>query len=90
MADGNIMISSDAVRDILRRIRFFHEEVTALSSQCKRAVDNAEALGWKDKSYSDFNDRFKDAFRDIENGLRKCEDELIPDLIRINNAVENF
>ncbi|MFL1706544.1 hypothetical protein ACHJH3_06010 [Campylobacter sp. MOP7] len=90
MADGNIAISQDAVLLVLKKLRLLIEESGDLQSQVKRAISDAEAMGWKDFSYLKFQEHSEDLLRKYNETIREMEDTLVRDLVNLNNSIEGF
>ena len=86
----NIVVSEEAVNDILKKILIMIEEVQILTNQSNRSVSAAELQGWNDMNYIHFKDKFDNAERQIKEGIKEMEEVLVPDLKKILNSIEDF
>lgn len=90
MARGNIVVSQDAVQHVLKRVRSLIEESQILSNQARRALYEAENMGWKDYSYLKFKDNAENILRKYNESVKEAEEVLIKDLVSLNNSIEGF
>ncbi len=78
-----ININFDSVQSILRKCQILLEEVQILVSDIDKDIVNAELEGWNDKRYFMFKDSFEDTKGLFNSGLKKIEEEHIPDLKKL-------
>jgi len=87
---GQISLNKDALKEVVRRLNIFLEETDEQLRTLDRTVANAETDGWNDMYYHEFYEQYSDTALIIRNELKKIEEEILPNLRRLERSADEF
>ena len=84
-SDEQISINRMSLLDVQKKILYLIEAIDEGLGASNKSLLFAEDSGWNDKSYYQFNAKYVEAAHKIKEGLKICEDELIPEIKKIES-----
>ena len=85
-----ISINRDALVDIKRKLVLFAEDTEENIKSLDRSITNAELEGWDDSKYDEFYDKYTELSSNINNEIKRVEEELLPFIKKLETSFDDF
>jgi len=88
--DDQISVNRMSLLDVKKKIMNLIYSLEDNLSSVNKSLLFAEDSGWNDKSFYHFNAKFLEASQKIKEGLKICDDDLLPDIKKIESIFEEW
>lgn len=85
-----ISINREALVDIKRKLTLFVEDTEEGIKSLDRSITNAELEGWDDSKYDEFYDKYTELSLNINNEIKRVEEELLPFIKKLETSFDDF